>query len=119
MEKKNSIAAMGRWAFLIGIVVALIAGLVTKMIGQEWTMSILIVMGLIVGFFNVTESETKDYLMASVSMVIVTWIGGDIIGNVAVVGEYLKNVLNAMTIFVVPATILVALKAIYSLAKDE
>ena len=115
---KDGIQKIGRIAFIVGIIIALIAGYVATIMGAAITTSVLIVMGLIVGFLNVTEKETKEYLLAAVSLVIVTSLGGQVLGDVAVIGGYLKSVLSAMMTFVLPAVIIVALKAIFALAKD-
>jgi hypothetical protein len=46
-------------------------------------------------------------------------MGGAVLAGVAKIGPTLQNVLGAMMTFVIPATIIVALKAIYALAHDE
>ena len=58
-------------------------------------------------------------MLATVSLVIVSFMGGPVLANVAAIGPTLQAVLNAITTFVIPATIIVALKAIYALAHDE
>ena len=111
---------LGVWAFIVGIVLALIGGIIVGLLGAGETAitSILIVLGLIVGFLNVTDKETKDYLLAAVSLILVTYFGGTVLGLVPVIGGYLSSVFGAIMTFVIPATIVVALKAIYGLAQD-
>ncbi len=118
-KEANMMQKVGSWSFIIGVVIALFLGFITKIVSPAVTMSILVVLGLIVGFLNVTGKETMPFLLAAVSLVIVTSFGGDILGSIQLVGEYLKTTLNSMTIFVMAATIVVALKAIYALAADE
>lgn len=118
MAKKNNLAKVGVWAFIIGVILALIGGIVASFVGAAVVTSILIVLGLIVGFLNITDKETSNYLLAAVSLVIVTALGGQVLGSVAIVGNFLSSVLTAIMTFVVPAVIIVALKAIYNIAKD-
>src|SRR3989344_3300257 len=106
---------VGFWVFLVGVLIALLAGLFD--LGPGWV-SVLVVLGLLVGFLNVTASETTPFLLAVVSLVIVTSLGGDVVSSVQVVGTVLSRMLHAIVIFVAPATLVVALRAIYSLAKD-
>ena len=80
--------------------------------------SLLILLGLIVGFLNVTDKEVKDYLLTAVCLVIVTSLGGTSIRSLMIIGPYLAGVLNAIMIFTIPATIVVALKEIISIAKN-
>jgi hypothetical protein len=110
------VAKIGSWAFIIGVVIALVVGVVGS--GPIAT-SVLILLGLIVGLLNVTGRETTPFLLASVSLVIVSSMGGAVLVGVAKIGPTLQGVLSAIMTFVIPATIIVALKAIYALAHDE
>jgi len=89
--------------------------------GNVWTTSILILLGLIVGFLNVTGRETTPFLLATLSLVLVSKFGGDVLKllNPEWLGTALQGVLSSMMVFVIPATIIVALKAIWALARDE
>jgi hypothetical protein len=77
------------------------------------------VLGLIVGFLNVTGKETTMFLLAGVSLVIVTEFGGSRIADVSVIGPSLVGVFGAIMTFVVPSVIIVALKAVWALAAEE
>lgn len=118
-SSNNTMAKVGSWSFLIGLIIALVMGFFVKTAAYPYLVSILIVLGLIVGFLNVTGHETMPFLLASVAMVIVMSMGGVVLGNVQMIGGYLSGVLNSMMIFIVPATIVVALKAIFALAADD
>ncbi len=118
-QSTNLLAKVGSWAFIIGVIIALLVGIFTTGTGNAVTTSILIILGLIVGFLNVTGKETTPFLLASVALIIVSAAGGNILGQVATIGPYLQGFLQAMMIFVIPATIIVALKAIWALAHDE
>ena len=115
----SMVAKIGSWAFIIGIIIALLVGIFTRGAGNPITTSILIVLGLIVGFLNVTGKETTPFLLASLALVIVASFGGDVLGKVATIGPYLQGILNAIMTFVIQATIIVSLKAIWALAHDE
>ena len=112
------VAKVGSWAFIIGVVVALLIGVFSTG-GAPIATTVLIVLGLIVGLLNVTGRETTPFLLASVSLVIVSYMGGPVLSAVAQIGPVLESILGAITTFVIPATIIVALKAIYALAHDE
>jgi hypothetical protein len=49
----------------------------------------------------------------------VSYFGGNVLGQIASIGVYLESIMQAIMTFVIPATIIVALKAIYALAHDE
>lgn len=123
MSKKNEMGKVGVWTFTIGVILALLAGLVPTSWGMAGLITAaLVVLGLVVGFMNVTEDETQGFLTASVSVMIALFTAGAAIqSNIAtlgVVGQYLWSIMANINIFVFPATIVVAVKAIYALAKD-
>jgi len=104
---------IGAWAFLIGVILALILGLLGQdVVTGTWAI-ILVVLGIIVGLLNIAGSETKDFLLAGTALVIVGALGGQTLMEVS----YLGNVLQALVILFVPATIVVALKSVFAIAK--
>ena len=111
---------MGEWAFIIGVLVAIVIGLFTSSIGenlQGWLVLLLVVLGLIVGLLNVSEKETTPFLIAAAALLI-TGTAGSSLAIIPVIGGYLQDVVQNIAVFVTPAAIVVALKAIQSLAKD-
>lgn len=118
-KEANLLAKIGSWAFIIGVIIALIVGIFSAGKANPVTTSVLIVLGLIVGFLNVTGRETTPFLLAAVSLVIVSSFGGTKLGAIPTIGVTLEGTLGALMTFVIPATIIVALKAIWALAHDE
>ena len=106
--------SFGAWAFLIGVILAVVIGLISGgEISALWT-AVLAVIGLIVGLLNVTDKEVTPFMMAGIVLVIASGFGGDVMKSVPLA----SGVLNAINILFVPATIIVALKSVFSLAKD-
>jgi|SRR3989344_7495084 len=101
----------GGWAFIIGVVIAVLVGLFGGLSSWLWA---LVIIGLIVGLLNVSGGESTDFLLAAVSLVIVTALGSNVMSSIPV----LETILNAITALVVPATVIVALKLVYTLAKN-
>ncbi len=106
-------AQIGKWAFLIGFVLAILGGLLQGLsvaIPASVIAVVLLILGLIVGFINVTTHEVNDFLLATIALSVIGAAGftalGDIIGNLA------KFVLQGIFAFVAPAALVVALKAI-------
>ncbi|MBI5872301.1 hypothetical protein HZB88_04430 [archaeon] len=112
------IAKIGRIAFIIGVILALLIGLFGWGASTA-AISILIVIGLIVGLLNISEKEMTGFLFAVLVLVVIAKFGGDILSLVAGVGVYLQGILNALITFIVPTAIIVALKAVYALAEKK
>lgn len=116
-KKMNTMTMLGSWSFLIGVLLAIILGLVREgSTMQPGMATLLVVLGILVGLFNVTEQEVQRYLFANVSLIIIASM------SVSVVEASLPwfgNILEALMIMFVPSTIIVALKSVFELAKDE
>ena len=113
---------IGKYSFIIGVIIAVVLGLGIGALAPAVPAltSILVVLGLIVGSLNVAGKESKEFLMVAVILVIVASLGGSAysaLGSVLIVGPYIAGILNAILAFVVPATVIVALKQMRALAE--
>ena len=118
MEQK-----IGHYSFIGGVIIAVVLGLVpatTLGTATAWLASLLVVLGLIVGFINVTGKETKEFMMVATVLIIASFAGGasDTLGGVQVIGSYLQGIFVSVLLFVVPATVVVGLKEIWSLGQN-
>ena len=118
MEKQ-----IGDYSFIIGVILAVVLGLAAPKLGTAtaWLWSLLVVLGLVVGFLNVSGKETKEFLWVTVALVVVAYAGSAQINswsNVEIIGAYLKGIFDSMLAFVVPASVVVALKDVWGLAKS-
>ena len=100
----------GHWIFLIGILVAVVAGFVAI----PYLAIMLIAAGLIVGLLNITAGEVHEFLTASIALLLVGAAG---LGAVTLVGPVVESILKNLVVFVGPAALVVALKSIWTLAK--
>ncbi len=122
MDKK-----VGHYSFIIGVIIAIILGLIpTSTLGAAygWLASLLVILGLIVGFLNVPSKETKEFLLVAVVLVITAGIGtgaGAVLESATVlgIGGYLSGLFSQVLAFIVPATVVVALKDILQLAQNQ
>ena len=111
MAKSKGSSTIGSWAFLKGVILAVILGALGEVEGT-WT-AVLVVLGLIVGILNITDEEVRPFLTAGTVLVLVSFLGRDVLGSVALLG----NILSAVMALFVPATVIVALKSVFSIAK--
>jgi len=100
---------IGGWAFLIGVILAIIFGFINA---GTWLSWVLVVLGLIIGLLNINDKEVQPFLMAGVILVIVSAFGSNVFP-----GTTMKTILDNMLMLFVPATIVVALKSVFTLAK--
>ena len=112
---------IGARAFLIGVILAVAVGIFAGSRINPWILGILAILGVVVGYF-VAEKNVQIFLMASVSLVIVIYMGisGLVLGAAISgfsIGRIISTVMQTLLALFVPATIVVALKSVFSLAK--
>lgn len=106
---------IGAYAFLGGVILAVILGLFqTRLEAASTAINYLLaILGIVVGFFiNVSERDISKFLIAGVSLVVVSYMGQEALGIVSSLGR----VLGALLVLFVPATVIVALKDIFSVS---
>lgn len=103
-------AKLGSWAFIIGLVIAVLFGLFGT--AGSTTMMVLAVLGLIVGLLNVTHGEAHMYLIASIAFLL---SANSLTMILSSLGEMMKNIVT----FVAPGAAIVALRALYDIAKAK
>ena len=80
MTIKSRENLLGAWAFLIAIILAVAGGLIATFISvgktgvNQTLLGLLSVLGLIAGYF-VAEKDVKTFLIASASLVLVSFAG--------------------------------------------
>lgn len=128
MVLKSRENEVGAWSFLIGVVLAIAIGLATSLISipvltklSSPIYALLVILGLIIGFWNVPSGkDSQKFLIAGAVLVIVSKFGmesvtGSLIG--IGIGDAVSSVFGALLVLFVPATIVVALKNVFSVAK--
>jgi len=104
---------IGHWAFVLGLVLAVIAGF-----GGEIPslMTALVVLGLIVGFLNVTEKESTHFLVGVIALLLAgsTGLWVDVVYTST---SWLLPILNNFVAFVAAAGLVVAIKQVLTIAK--
>jgi len=107
---------IGGWAFILGVVIAIIAGLASgalDAVSAGYVTLALVVLGLIVGFLNIGDKEVNDFLIAAIAVVL---LGTANLAVIPLIGIFLASMVLNVAAFVAPAALVVALKAVYALS---
>lgn len=110
-------AQMGAWAFVLGLVIAIIAGFVAPNSGPAAL--VLGVLGIIVGLLNISEREASTFLISSIAFVVAFNGLAGVLSVIPGIGGFLPSVLNYLVIFVAPGAAVVAIKALFSVARQR
>jgi len=118
-SKENLI---GAYAFLVGVIFAIVVGLTQKVLDINHSnipYAVLVILGIIIGFLNIGNKDSLTFLIASLALVIVSGFGQSAliyISNIPILSS-LTTILAALLLLFVPATIIVALKVVFNIAK--
>lgn len=114
MVEKNNAVMIGKAALLIGLILAVVAGVIQETYEIPYTILILVVLGLIVGFINIAEKNVATLLLAIVAL---TVVGNATLNVIPAINTYLIAILTNFLAFVGAAGFVVALKAILQVSK--
>ncbi len=124
-SRENNFSA---WLFLIGVVFAVVIGMIASSLLpfeelQSYSKPIyamLVVLGLLVGFFTrVSGKESQTFLIAGTIIVIVSRFGMESV-TASLIGiglsDTVSSTFGALLALFIPATIVVALKTVFSVS---
>ncbi len=128
MVIKSRENSTGAWAFFIGVVLAVIIGLSTLLIPipslrkySSFIYLILVILGIIVGSsINVSGKDSQAFLITGAIIVIVGKFGMDSVTGSLIgigIGDTVSSIFASLLALFVPATIVVALKTVFGLAR--
>ena len=113
---------VGSWAFILGVLIAIIVGLIVgagviDIVTLGYIQIVLVILGLVVGFINISAKELNDFLTATIALLLVSATAAGLV-LIPYIGAYLGGMVGQIAVFVAPAALIVALKAIFNLAKS-
>ncbi len=134
-EETEKYAFVGKYAFLACVIIAIIAGLAvgymewpdngtpgdTIKSAYGWTTFVLLITGIVVGLINITAKEVMPFLIAAIALLLTR---GETFKNPLymvhpLLGFWAYHIINLITAFVAPAAVILAIKAIYALARGK
>lgn len=115
---KESSSNIGILAFLGGLVLAIILAVVSANNTPIWAVIVLATLGIIVGLLNVSAAEVQKFLVAAIAFLLsfssLSALFTRFAGGWLAVGTFF----GLLVVFMAPAAAIVAIKALYLLARD-
>lgn len=117
-SRENLVSA---YSVLAGIIVAIGLGIFQSTIISQtaWIYFVLAILGVIIGLASVGEDykDSITFLLATISLVIVSYMGQETLKLVGYTGSVISTILAGLLTMFIPATIIVAVKTVFSVAK--
>ena len=109
----------GVWTFYGGLVIAIIAAIVSPSGIGVGVALLLGILGIVVGLLNVVDKEVIPFLVASIAFIVGASSLSTILGSLPGIGTFIPSFLQAVVIFMAPGAAVVALKAIWDITKSK
>lgn len=125
MPRKSGWVRASGYLFLLGIIIAVIAGVAKDMIigYQSSINSVLLILGFIIGLLgaagvgSIERSHSQTFLLAVIALVAAGASGAAFCPTpttcIPVIGEYLASIVGYIAALVLPAAVIIALEAIW------
>jgi len=118
--KTNILSMVGFWAFIAGLIIAVVVGILAALgiVGAAVMPAIiivLIILGLVVGFLNITAKEILLFLVATIALIVVGGVFAPL--NVFSIGAMLDAILALVATLMAPAAIVAAIKALWAVGR--
>ncbi len=115
--------------FIIGIVIAIVLGIFSSQIDniplnvfitynlliKNIVLALLFITGIIVGIFNTNEEHAPRVLLASLAILVVTYIGTSVtssFGKAILIGPVTSSILESILIVFIPFSIILCLRLV-------
>lgn len=111
-----STTLLGRWAFIIGLIISILLGFVTF----GYSSLILVILGLIVGFLNISDKEATHYLIAVIALMVIGVAGLQALSLFGTaLYTWIQTVLTSFITFVAASGVVVAIKELFYMGKQD
>ena len=111
MAKKADASQFGKWAFIIGGLVAVIHAFYAI----PYAAWIFAIAGILIGWVNVKDNDAAHFLIVVIALTVGSVSGW--LGVVPAVGAALNAIVGNVVALLSPAALVVALKAAYAMTK--
>jgi hypothetical protein len=118
--RSNILSMVGFWAFIAGLVIAVVVGILAALgiVGAAVMPAIiivLIILGLVVGFLNITAKEILLFLVATIALIVVGGVFAPL--SVFSIGAMLDAILALVATLMAPAAVVAAIKALWAVGR--
>lgn len=111
MEQK-----IGSWAFILGVIIAIITGILGPSIfagASVYIPLVLVILGVIIGLLNISDKEITAFLVAVIALIAAGGVQWAVIPGI---GVWIGGIFAYVAALLAPAAVIVGLKAVWNLA---
>lgn len=111
----------GEWAFLISVIIAILAGLAAPWATSAWVTVLLVVLGVIVYLVNSYEKDSIKLLVAFIALTFVMSTTTLLLALnvIPYLGTIIVSIITNVIVFLAPIAVIVAVKAIEGITNKK
>ena len=109
------LSRIGFWAFVVGLILCIIAGFISSWSHNSGIIVALIILGLMVGFLNITTKEILLFLIAIIALIVTQGVFATL--TLWDLGKHLDQVFTLVATLMAPAAIVAAIKALWTVGR--
>ncbi len=102
---------IGKIAFILGLVIAVIGAFG---ITQSWFAWVLAILGVIVGLLNVSANEARGFLISAIALL----LSASALNGIPYLGDHIAAIMSNLMIFLAGAMFVVAILSLFNSARD-
>ncbi len=107
------LSKIGFWAFIVGLILAVVAGLVAP--GNGAIVITLVILGLLIGLLNITGKEIMLFLVATIALLATKTSFQSI--TVLSLGKYADQIFSFVANLMAPAALVASVKALWAVGR--
>ena len=115
---KEGMQKMGVWAFIIGLILAVVVALIGGANPAAWAFVVLALLGALVGILNISDKEVQMFLIATIGFLISFQALGNVVDKVFLDWKAVSGFFHLVSVFMAAAAVVVAIIALFKLARD-
>jgi hypothetical protein len=124
---------ISRWAYLLFVIIAVVMGLVVGYMAWNagswsdvadingWILLVMLVLGVVIGLTSLTAKEVTPFLIATIALVVAASanVWSPLSKIHALLDFWATGILSYIVAFAAPAAVIIAIKAVLTMAKEK
>ncbi|MFA5746023.1 MAG: hypothetical protein WCX82_01070 [archaeon] len=109
-----SIQRLGGITFIVGLILCFLFAFIST--PALWITITLLLLGFVVGFLNIKDKDTNQFLLASIVLIATS---ATPVGDLPAIGAFLSRVVTNFASFVGPAALIVSIFVVIKIAHSK
>ena len=102
---------IGKWLLPAGLLLAVIAGIITSLGEQAWVAIVLVILGLLIGIMKEDDGNKTGFLVGGLALIATQ----ESLGAILAIGDTLNAIFGNVVVLIMPVMLVVVVKAMMAM----